>query len=505
MTLKTFTFKTAVAAVLATLSLAAAAQQFTIKDIRIEGIARTEPGTVFSHLPFRVGDEYTPEKGALAIRALYQSGLFRDVNLTENGDVVVVHLIARPAVATIETNGIKAFDKQEVEKSLRAAGLAEGRIFNSATLDKATQELRRQYLAKGHYGVEVTTNVSPLERNRVRVTINVDEGAASSIKEIHFTGLKAAKASELRDVMQLSTPGWFTWYTKRDQYSREKLAGDLESIRSWYLNRGYLDYRLDSVQVTIAPNKEDVFISINIHEGLPYKVKAVKVEGEQLGLNDQLAELTKPVKIGETYNAESVNQVSSAIKDKLSVLGYAFATANPNPVTNSADHTVDVVYTVDPGRRAYVRNVFVTGNTRTRDEVVRREVRQYEASWFDSDKVKLSRDRIDRLGFFDEVTAEPVPVPGTRDEVDLKVHVKERPTGSISLGAGFSSSDGIILSAGISQNNIFGTGNSASIEASNSDSTRTYALSLTQPYVTPEGVSRTIDVYDRRVLRYPGD
>ena len=481
------------------LSLAAAAQQFTIKDIRIEGIARTEPGTVFSHLPFRVGDEYTPEKGALAIRALYQSGLFRDVNLTENGDVVVVHLIERPAVATIETNGIKAFDKQEVEKSLRAAGLAEGRIFNSATLDKATQELRRQYLAKGHYGVEVTTNVSPLERNRVRVTINVDEGAASSIKEIHFTGLKAAKASELRDVMQLSTPGWFTWYTKRDQYSREKLAGDLESIRSWYLNRGYLDYRLDSVQVTIAPNKEDVFISINIHEGLPYKVKTVKVEGEQLGLNDQLSELTKPVKIGETYNAESVNQVSSAIKDKLSVLGYAFATANPNPVTNSADHTVDVVYTVDPGRRAYVRNVFVTGNTRTRDEVVRREVRQYEASWFDSDKVKLSRDRIDRLGFFDEVTAEPVPVPGTRDEVDLKVHVKERPTGSISLGAGFSSSDGIILSAGISQNNIFGTGNSASIEASNSDSTRTYALSLTQPYVTPEGVSRTIDVYDRRV------
>lgn len=364
MTLKTFTFKTAVAAVLATLSLAAAAQQFTIKDIRIEGIARTEPGTVFSHLPFRVGDEYTPEKGALAIRALYQSGLFRDVNLTENGDVVVVHLIERPAVATIETNGIKAFDKQEVEKSLRAAGLAEGRIFNSATLDKATQELRRQYLAKGHYGVEVTTNVSPLERNRVRVTINVDEGAASSIKEIHFTGLKAAKASELRDVMQLSTPGWFTWYTKRDQYSREKLAGDLESIRSWYLNRGYLDYRLDSVQVTIAPNKEDVFISINIHEGLPYKVKTVKVEGEQLGLNDQLSELTKPVKIGETYNAESVNQVSSAIKDKLSVLGYAFATANPNPVTNSADHTVDVVYTVDPGRRAYVRNVFVTGNTR---------------------------------------------------------------------------------------------------------------------------------------------
>ncbi|MCI5850092.1 MAG: outer membrane protein assembly factor BamA, partial [Sutterellaceae bacterium] len=361
------------------------------------------------------------------------------------------------------------------------------------------QELRRQYLAKGNYGVEVTSNVSPLERNRVRVSINVDEGSASSIKQIHFTGLKAADEDDLRDVMQLSTPGWFTWYTKRDQYSREKLAGDLESIRSWYLNRGYLDYRLDSVQVTIAPNKEDVFISINIHEGEPYKVKSVKVEGEQLGLDKELAALLVPVKVGSTYNAETVNTVSSSLKEKLSTLGYAFASANPNPVTDKDSHTVDIIYTVDPGRRAYVRNVVVTGNTRTRDEVVRREVRQYEASWFDSDKVKLSRDRIDRLGFFDEVTAEPVPVPGTRDQVDLKVHVKERPTGSITLGAGLSSSDGVIVSAGISQNNIFGTGNSASVEASNSDSSRTYAISLTQPYITPEGISRSIELYDRKV------
>ncbi len=496
---KTFTLKAAAAAILAAFSIAAAAQQFTIKDIRIEGIARTEPGTVFSHLPFRVGDEYTAQKGAQAIRSLYQSGLFRDVNLEQDGDVVVIRITERPAVATITTNGIKAFDKDEIEKALKAAGLAEGRIFNSATLDRATQELRRQYLAKGNYGVEVTSNVSPLERNRVRVSINVDEGSASSIKQIHFTGLKAADEDDLRDVMQLSTPGWFTWYTKRDQYSREKLAGDLESIRSWYLNRGYLDYRLDSVQVTIAPNKEDVFISINIHEGEPYKVKSVKVEGEQLGLDKELAALLVPVKVGSTYNAETVNTVSSSLKEKLSTLGYAFASANPNPVTDKDFHTVDIIYTVDPGRRAYVRNVVVTGNTRTRDEVVRREVRQYEASWFDSDKVKLSRDRIDRLGFFDEVTAEPVPVPGTRDQVDLKVHVKERPTGSITLGAGLSSSDGVIVSAGISQNNIFGTGNSASVEASNSDSSRTYAISLTQPYITPEGISRSIELYDRKV------
>ena len=499
MKLKTFTLKAAAAAALAALSLAASADSFTIRDIRVEGIARTEPGTVFSHLPFRVGDTYNAERGAQAIRSLYQSGLFRDVNLTRDGDVLVVNLTERPAVATVQTNGIKAFDKTEVEKSLRGVGLAEGRIFNSATLDKASQELRRQYLAKGFYGVEVTSNVTPLERNRVRVSLNVDEGSSSSIRKINFNGLGVADEDDLRDVMQLSTPNMWSWYTKRDQYSREKLAGDLESIRSWYLDQGYLDYRLDSVQVEIAPNKEDVFININLFEGKPYTVRSVKIEGEQLGLDAQLAELLKPIKVGKTYNAETVKGVSAAIQDKFSTLGYAFATANSNPITDKEKQEVDVVFSVDPGRRAYVRNVVVTGNTRTRDEVVRREVRQYEAAWFDSDKVKLSRDRIDRLGFFDNVKAEPVPVPGTRDQVDLNVSVKERPTGSVTLGAGFSSSDGIILSAGFSQTNIFGTGNSASVEVSNSDSTRTYAFSLTQPYVTPEGISRTIDIYDRRV------
>ena len=499
MTLKTFTLKAAAAGALAAMSLASFAQQFTIKDIRVEGIARTEPGTVFSHLPFRVGDEYTPEKGSEAIRSLYQSGLFRDVNLSQDGGVLVVSITERPAVATIKTNGIKAFDKDEVEKSLRGAGLAEGRIFNSATLDKATQELRRQYLSKGYYGVEVSTNVTPLERNRVRVSISVDEGSSSSIKQIRFTGLSVADEDDLRDIMQLSTPNWFSWYTKRDQYSREKLAGDLEAIRSWYMNRGYLDFRLDSVQVTIAPNKEDVYITINVNEGKPYKIASVKLEGERLGLDAQLEPLLKPVKPGDYYNAETVSAASSAITEKLSSLGYAFAKAQANPVTDRDKGAVDVVYTVDPGRRAYVRSIIVTGNTRTRDEVVRREVRQYEAAWFDSDKVKLSKDRINRLGFFDEVEAEPVPVAGSRDEVDLNIRVRERPTGSISLGAGVSSSDGIILSAGLSQSNLFGTGNSASVEVSNSDSSRTYALSLTQPYVTPEGISRSIDVYDRRV------
>ena len=486
------------AALLGALAFAQGAAAFTISDIRVEGISRTEPGTVFSHLPFRAGDEYTAGKGTRAIHALYASGLFRDVTLTQDGDVLVVHIVERPAVATIETSGIKAFDKDAVEKSLRDVGMAEGRIFDQAVLERADQELRRQYLARGYYGVSVKTTVTPLERNRVRITISVDEGRASSISAIRFVGNKTFDNDELADLMQLGVPNWFSWYTKRDLYSREKLAADLESIRSFYMNQGYLDFKIDSVQVSIAPNKSDVYVTINMTEGEKYTVNDVRLTGDLLGLDSELQALITLEK-GEMYNAEKVKNVSSAITDKLATLGYAFATANASPISDAQRRTVDIVYTVDPGRRAYVRRVNITGNNRTRDEVIRREVRQYEAAWFNSDLVKLSRDRIDRLGYFESVTAEPKPVPGTRDQVDLEVNVKERPTGSISLGAGYSTSEGIILSAGFAQNNVFGTGNSVSVDVNTSKSQRTIALSVVQPYITPEGISRSWDVYDRSV------
>ena len=486
------------ATLLGALAFAQGAAAFTISDIRVEGISRTEPGTVFSHLPFRAGDEYTAEKGTRAIHALYASGLFRDVTLTQDGDVLVVHIVERPAVATIETSGIKAFDKDAVEKSLREVGMAEGRIFDQAVLERADQELRRQYLARGYYGVSVKTTVTPLERNRVRITISVDEGRASSISAIRFVGNKTFDNDELADLMQLGVPNWFSWYTKRDLYSREKLAADLESIRSFYMNQGYLDFKIDSVQVSIAPNKSDVYVTINMTEGEKYTVNDVRLTGDLLGLDSELQALITLEK-GEMYNAEKVKNVSSAITDKLATLGYAFATANASPISDAQGRTVDIVYTVDPGRRAYVRRVNITGNNRTRDEVIRREVRQYEAAWFNSDLVKLSRDRIDRLGYFESVTAEPKPVPGTRDQVDLEVNVKERPTGSISLGAGYSTSEGIILSAGFAQNNVFGTGNSVSVDVNTSKSQRTIALSVVQPYITPEGISRSWDVYDRSV------
>ena len=475
----------------------AAGSDFVIQDIRIEGIARTEPGTVLSHLPFQVGDEFTDAKGNTAIHSLYGSGLFRDVRLERDGNVLVVQVQERPAVASISTQGIHAFDNAAIEQSLRDVGMAEGRIFDHATLDRADQEMRRQYLARGYYGVDVKTTVTPLDRNRVRISIVVDEGEAASIESIRFVGNRIMDDETLQEQMQLTKSGWMSWYTKSNLYSREKLAADIEAIRSYYMNNGYIDFKVDSVQVSIAPNKKDIFITINMTEGEQYHITGVELTGDLLGLQSELEQLIK-IEPGTIYNAEVINNASTAITDKLSSLGYAFASARPNPVV-TGENEAKVVYTIDPGRRAYVRHVNISGNSKTQDEVIRREVRQYEASWFDSEKVKLSRDRIDRLGFFDSVTVDPKPVPGTRDQVDLEVVVKERPTGSINLGAGFSTSDGVILSAGFAQNNIFGTGKAVSAEVNTSDSTRTYALSLTEPYVTPEGISRSIDIYDRRV------
>lgn len=491
--------KTALAgAVSALLAAAATAQVFTISDIRVEGIQRTEPGTVFSHLPFRVGDEYNPERGAEAIHQLYSSGLFRDIDLSVDGTVLVVNVIERPAVAAIETNGIKAFDKDGVEKSLREVGLSEGRIFDHSILERADQELRRQYLSQGYYGVDIKTSATPLERNRVRITINVDEGSASSIKQIRFVGNTVFDSDDLADQMQLAEHKWSSFYTKRDLYSREKLAADLETLRSFYQNQGYLDFKIDSVQVSVAPNKSDIFITINVTEGKQYTVNDITLGGDMLGLESEVKPLVVFEK-GEVYSAERIQQMTKSIVDKYSALGYAFATVTPMPVPVEGQDAVNVVLTVDPGRRAYVRHVNITGNTRTRDDVIRREVRQYESAWFDSEKVKVSRDRIDRLGYFEMVTAEPKPVEGTRDQVDLEINVKERPTGSISLGAGYSTSDGVILSAGFAQDNVFGSGKSFSIEVNTSKSMRTYAMSLAEPYITPEGISRHIDLYDRRV------
>ncbi len=487
----------AAAAVLSALAAAASAQEFVVKDIRVEGIQRTEAGTVFSYLPLRVGDRFDPEKGVAAIRALYATGLFKDVRLEVDGDVLIVVVEERPAIASIEFTGIKEFDKDALKKSLREVGLAEARVFDRSLLERAEQELKRQYLGRGLYAVRVTTTVTPVERNRVNIVIAVDEGEAARIRSIRFTGNKAFTDRQLLREIELSTPGWFTWYTKRDQYARQKLQGDLETLRSFYLSRGYLDFNVESTQVSISPDKRDVHITINLVEGERYTISQVKLAGELLGLEDELRGLID-VKPGETFNAERLNSVSKRITDRLSQLGYAFASANPVPEANRDKREVGFTIVVDPGRRVYVRRVNITGNARTRDEIIRREVRQFESAWFDSDKVRLSRDRIDRLGYFEKVEVETPAVPGSPDQIDVNFSIKERPTGSLQAGAGYSSTEKLVLQASYTQQNVFGSGHALSFEVNTSRANRTLALTHVDPYVTLDGISRTTEIFERK-------
>jgi len=482
--------------VLAAFCINATAQEFTVRDIRVEGVQRTEAGTVFSYLPVRVGDRFDPERGSQAIRALYASGLFKDVKLEVDGDVLVVVVEERPAVAAVELAGVKEFDKDQVVKSLRDVGLAEGRIFDRSLLERSEQELRRQYLSRGLYGVEVKTTVTPIERNRVNVSMVVNEGDIARIRSITFTGNNVFSDSTLRDAMELTTPNWLSWYSKRDQYSRQKLGADLESIRSFYLNRGFLDFRIESTQVSISPDRNDIFINVNLFEGERYTVSGVKLSGELLGLEEELTALID-VKPGETFNAEKINAIAKRITDRMATLGYAFATANPMPEPDKENRTVAFTIVVDPGRRVYVRRVNIGGNTRTKDEVIRREMRQYESAWFDSEKVRLSRDRIDRLGFFESVKVETPAVPSAPDQVDVNVTVKERATGNIQLGAGYSSTEGVVLTAGLAQQNLFGSGNALSLEINTSKANRVISIAHTDPYVTTEGISRSVELFSR--------
>lgn len=485
------------AAVLSAFAAAAFAQEFVVKDIRVEGIQRTEAGTVFSYLPLRVGDRFDPEKGVAAIRALYATGLFKDVRLEVDGEVLVVVVEERPAIASIEFTGIKEFDKDAVKKSLREVGLAEARVFDRSLLERAEQELKRQYLGRGLYAVQVTTTVTPVERNRVNIVMAVDEGEAARIRSIRFTGNKAFTDRQLLREIELSTPGWFTWYTKRDQYARQKLQGDLETLRSFYLNRGYLDFNVESTQVSISPDKQDIHITINLVEGERYTISEVKLAGELLGLEDELRALID-VKPGETFNAERLNNVSKRITDRFSQLGYAFASANPVPEANREKREVAFTILVDPGRRVYVRRVNITGNARTRDEIIRREVRQFENAWFDSDKVRLSRDRIDRLGFFEKVEVETPAVPGSLDQIDVNFNIKERPTGNIQAGAGYSSTEKLVLQASYTQQNVLGSGHAISFEVNTSRANRTFAVTHVDPYVTIDGISRTTEIFERK-------
>jgi outer membrane protein insertion porin family len=471
---------------------------FVVRDIRVEGLQRTEAGTIFSYLPVKVGDTMTEEKAQAALRALYATGFFTDVRLEVDSNVLVVFVQERPAIAQIDFSGIKEFEIDNIRKALRELGISDGRIFDRSLLEGAEQEIKRQYLSRGLYAAEVQTTVTPLERNRVGINIAVTEGEVAKIRGINVVGAEAFREKDLVDLFVLRTPGWLTWYTKHDRYSRERLAADLETLRAHYQNRGYLDFNIESTQVSITPDRKDIFITVNISEGAKYTVTAVELTGQMLVPREELEPLIQ-LKPGDVFSREKLTASTKAITDRLGNDGYAFANANAIPTIDKDKQSVAFNIAVDPGRRVYVRRIEVAGNSKTRDEVVRREMRQLEGAFYDASKIQLSRRRIDRTGHFAEVSIETQPVEGRQDQVDVTYTVKERPTGALLFGVGFSSVEKFAVSTSVRQTNAFGTGKTVSALVNSGSVNKVYSLTYWDPYFTVDGLSQGFDAYKRKI------
>lgn len=475
-----------------------AMEPFVVKDIRVEGIQRTEAGTVFNYLSVKVGETMDEDKAAQAIKALYATGFFKDVRLEAEGDVLVVTVQERPSIAQIDFSGNKSFPTDKMKLGLKQIGLAEGMIFDRSMLDRAEQEIKRQYLTLGKYSASVKAIVTPMERNRVAIRFDIEEGAVAKIRGINIVGNQAFTEDELLKEFNLTTPDWMSWWTKNDQYSKQKLTADLEALRSFYMNQGYLEFTIDSTQVSITPDKRDIFITVNISEGEKYTVTDIKLAGDMLVPEDELRKLVT-LESGEIFNRQKLTESSKAIGDRLGNDGYAFANVNTVPEVDKDKHTVAFTFLVDPGRRVYVRRINLTGNLRTRDQVLRREMRQLESAWYAADKIERSKVRLERTNYFSDVNVETPAVPNTQDQVDLNINVTEKSTGSVMFGAGLSSSEGAVFNVTVNQANFLGTGNRVNTSINTGKVNTTYAMSFTDPYFTPDGISRGFDIYRKDV------
>ncbi len=467
----------------------AVAGSFQVSDIRVEGLQRISAGTVFNYLPVKIGQQIETDDTASIIRALYKTGFFKDVKLEREGDVLIVFVRERPAVAKIDISGNKALETDQLLTSLKDIGLAEGRVLNRFMLDKIEQELRRLYFNQGKYGVDIETTVTPLERNRVAVDITIAEGTTARIKKINIVGNEHFDEDDLLDVFELSPSGFLSFLTKDDQYSRQKLSGDLEKLRSYYLDRGFIHFKISSTQVSITPDSKDIYITINISEGDIYQIKEIKLAGDLVRPPEEFFPLIH-LRRGEPFSRKKVVSSSERITQMLSDHGYAFANVNNIPDVDDEAKEVVITFFVDPGKRVYVRRINMTGNNQTRDEVLRRELRQMEAAWFSSAQVRNSRVRLQRLGYFEEVNVETPAVAGSTDQVDVNISVTEKSMGSLSAGIGFSQSQGLIFNASITQNNFLGTGKRISFAFNNSSANTFYQLGYTNPYYTVDGISR---------------
>jgi outer membrane protein insertion porin family len=494
------------AASAAVMTPAHAVQPFVIKDIRVEGLQRSDPGTVFAALPFRIGDTYNDDKGSSSIRALFATGLFKDVRIEIENDVVTVIVDERSIIATVSFVGLKEFDKEPLTKSLRDAGIGEGLPFDRALIDRAEQEIKRQYLSRSLYGAEVVTTVTPMERNRVSVTFTMNEGDAAKIADIRIVGASVFSESTLMENFELSPTGWFSWYSKSDRYSRTKLNADLEKLRAYYVNRGYLEFAIESTQVTISPDKQTISVAISVREGQPYTVTSVRLEGDYLGKDEEFRTLVL-LRPGQPYRGDAAAETAKRFQDLFGLYGYAFARIEPRPEIDRATGQVGVVFAAVPDRRVYVRRIEIAGNSRTRDEVIRREFRQLESAWYDGGLIKLSTDRVKRLDYFKDVNVETNEVAGSPDQVDLVVTVEEKPTGNLAIGAGYSNAEKLTFTASIRQENAFGSGRSLGVELNTGRYNRTMVLSSVDPYWTVDGISMAVDAFYRtsRPVNYLGD
>ncbi len=469
------------------------AEAFVIKDIRVEGLQRISAGTVFNHIPVKIGERIQSEQTSSIIRELYKTGFLKDVRLEREDDVLIVFVQERPAIAKINITGNKSMETDGLLAGLKDIGLAEGRVFNNSVLDKIERELQRQYFSQGKYGVKLKSTVTPLERNRVAVDITIAEGAVAKIKRINIVGNTSFEEEDLLEKFKLGTSSMLSRVTKNDQYSKQKLSADLETLRSLYLDKGYINFKVDSTQVSISPDKSDIYITINITEGDVFTISDIKLAGKMAVAKEKIFPLIH-LSRGDTFSRKDVVDSSERINSLLGKNGYAFANVNSIPEIDEKNRKVAITFFVDPGKRVYVRNVNFRGNSNTRDEVLRREMRQMESAWFSSEQVKTSKERLRRLGYFDTVTVETPPVPGSTDQVDVNVTVKEKQTGNIMAGIGWSKSDGVLFNSSVSQDNFLGTGKRITFGFNNSSSAQHYQLGYTNPYYTVDGISRGFDL-----------
>lgn len=467
----------------------AQAAEFVVQDIQVDGLQRLSAGTVFNYLPVQAGATISEKDYPEIIRALFKTGFFTDVNLERNGNVLVVTVTERPAIGEVRIEGNQEISSDDLKKALTQIGLAEGRVFDRSLLDKVEQELLQQYYSRGRYAVQIKSQVRPLERNRVAITIDISEGAAASIHQINIVGNKAFTEKELLELLQSSTSGWLSFFTKDDQYAKQKLAADIETLRSFYLDRGYLRFNVESTPVSISPDKQSVYITINITEGQPYTIENIQLNGE-FGIVPE-AELRQLIEIkpGDPFSRAKITDATKKIGERLGQEGYAFANINTVPRINDETHQVDLTLVVDPGRRVYVRRINFQGNMKTQDEVLRRELRQAEGAWYSTKDLERSKTRLQRLDYLESVNVETPAVPGSNDQVDVNYTVVERPSGSLMFGIGYGQDSGVLLNASVTQNNFLGTGNQMSVVLNNSTASDNYSIYYNNPYYTVDGVS----------------